>query len=113
MGPTGIGVLSLYLLDGAERPEAGEGAKWLVSHPVNDGTPFRYYAMYYATQAAHQVGGAAWPAVSKQVFELLLAAQAKDGAWPKSPQEPDGPYSTAMAVLTLSVPYRLLPAYQR
>lgn len=113
VGPTGIGVLSLYLLDGADRPEAAEGAKWLVSHPVNDGTPFRYYAMYYSTQAAHQAGGETWPAVSKQVTDKLLSLQGKDGAWPKSPQEPDGPYSTAMAVLTLSVPYRLLPAYQR
>ena len=113
VGPTGIGVLSLYLLDGAERPEAAEGAKWLVSHPVNDDTPFRYYAMYYAMQAAHQAGGETWPAVSKQVTGKLLPLQGKDGAWPKSPQEPDGLYSTAMAVLTLSVPYRLLPAYQR
>ena len=46
-------------------------------------------------------------------FERLIALQAKDGSWPKSAQEPEGPYSTAMAVLTLSVPYRLLPAYQR
>ena len=113
VGPTGIGVLSLYLLDGAGRPEAAEGAKWLADHPVNDGTPFRYYAMYYATQAAHQAGGAAWPAVSKAVNDKLLPLQDKDGAWPKSAQEPEGPYSTAMAVLTLSVPYRLLPAYQR
>ena len=112
-GPTGIGVLSLYLLDAGERPEAVEGAKWLVAHPVNDGTPFRYYAMYYATQAAHQAGGAAWPAVSKSVNDKLLPSQGADGGWPKSPQEPDGPYSTAMAVLTLSVPYRLLPVYQR
>jgi hypothetical protein len=113
VGPTGIGVLSLYLLDGSERPETGEGAKWLAAHPVNDGTPFRYYAMYYATQAAHQAGGATWPAVSKAVNDKLLPLQDKDGAWPKSPQEPDGPYSTAMAVMTLSVPYRLMPAYQR
>lgn len=112
-GPTGIGVLSLYLLDGSERPEAAEGAAWLAAHPINDGTPFRYYAMYYATQAAHQAGGAAWPAVLKAVSDKLLPLQQKDGDWPKSAQEPDGPYSTAMAVLTLSVPQRLLPAYQR
>lgn len=112
-GPTGIGVLSLYLLDGSERPEVAEGSAWLVAHPVNDGTPFRYYGMYYATQAAHQAGGAAWPAVSKAVNEKLLPLQQKDGDWPKSAQEPDGPYSTAMAVLTLAVPRRLLPAYQR
>jgi hypothetical protein len=113
VGPTGIGVLALYLLDGSQRPEAAEGAKWLSAHPVGDDTPFRYYAMYYVTQAANQAGGAAWPAVSKPAVDRLLALQGKDGAWPKSPQEPDGPYSTAMAVLTLSVPYRLLPAYQR
>ena len=112
-GPTGIGVLSLYLLDGSQRAEAAEGAKWLAAHPVNDGTPFRYYAMYYVTQAAHQAGGATWPAVSKATFDRLLALQGPDGAWPKSPQEPEGAYSTAMAVLTLAVPQRLLPAYQR
>jgi hypothetical protein len=113
VGPTGIGVLSLYLLDNAGRPEVAEGVKWLAAHPAGDDTPFRYYAFYYVTQAAHQAGGAVWPAVSRPAFERLLALQAKDGSWPKSPQEPEGPYSTAMAVLTLSVPYRLLPAYQR
>ena len=113
VGPTGIGVLSLYLLDGSDRPEVAEGAKWLLAHPVNDATPFRYYAMYYTTQAAHQAGGATSAAVSKSVFGQLLATQGKDGAWPKSAQEPEGPYATAMAVLTLAVQYGLLPAYQR
>lgn len=117
IGPTGIGVLSLYLLDGGDRPERAEGARYLASHPVNDGTPFPYYAMYYATQAANQAGGRVWSAVSKAAFERLLARQIKEGkqagAWPKSAQEPAEVYSTAMAVLTLSVPQRLLPAYQR
>jgi hypothetical protein len=113
LGPTGIGVLSLYLLDSADRPERGEGARYLASHPVNDATPFQYYAMYYATQAANQAGGAVWAAVSKDTSARLLSTQGKDGAWPKGAQEPGEIYSTAMAVLTLSVPYRLLPAYQR
>ena len=117
IGPTAIAVLSLYLLDGGDRPERAKGAAFLVSHPVNDDTPFPYYAMYYVTQAANQVGGGAWDAASKAAFERLLAKQNRDGpnagAWPRSNQEPAEVYSTAMAVLTLAVPQRLLPAYQR
>ena len=113
LGPTGIGLLGLYLLDGSPRPELNEAAKYLVDHPVNDGTPFQYYAMYYVTQAASQTGGATWASVSKATMTRLITAQAKDGYWPKLGQEPGETYSTAMAVLTLSVPYRLLPVYQR
>lgn len=113
VGPTGIGVLSLYLLEGATRPELAEANKFLVTHPVNDGTPFQYYAMYYVTQAAYQAGGETWAAVSKATFDRLLPRQGKEGAWPKGGQEPGETYATAMAVLTLSVPQRLLPAYQR
>ena len=113
VGPTGIGLLGLYLLDGSARPELSDAAKYLVEHPVNDGTPFQYYAMYYATQAAFQAGAATWAAVSKATMTRLMAGQAKDGSWPKAGQEPGETYSTAMAVLTLSVPYRLLPVYQR
>jgi hypothetical protein len=112
-GPTGIGVLSLYLLEGATRPELAEANKFLVSHPVNDGTPFQYYAMYYVTQAAYQAGGETWAAVSKATFDRLTSRQGQDGAWPKNEHETGETYATAMAVLTLSVPYRLLPAYQR
>ena len=124
VGPTGIGLLGLYLLDGAgghsagannsgARPELSEAAKYLVAHPVNDATPFQYYAMYYAAQAANQAGGETWAAVFKATSTKLLAAQAKDGSWPKLGQEPGEAYATSMAVLTLTVPYGLLPVYQR
>ena len=113
VGPTGIGLLGLYLLDGSARPELPDAAKFLADHPVNDGVPFQYYSMYYVSQAAYQAGGPTWAAVSKVTMARLVAAQAKDGSWPKVGQEPGEVYSTAMAVLTLSVPYRLLPVYQR
>jgi hypothetical protein len=90
-----------------------EAAKFLAGHPVNDATPFQYYAMYYATQAAHQAGGETWAAVSKATSTRLLTTQAKDGSWPKLGQEPGQVYATSMAVLTLTVPYGLLPVYQR
>lgn len=117
IGPTAIAVLSLYLLDGGDRPERAKGAAFVAAHPVNDDTPFPYYALYHVTQAANQAGGGVWDAASKASFERLLARQNRDGpnagAWPRSSQEPGEVYSTAMAVLTLAVPQRLLPAYQR
>jgi hypothetical protein len=113
VGPTGIGLLGLSILDGASRPELAPAAKYLADNPVNDGTPFQYYAMYYSTLAAYQAGGATWATVSKANFARLLATQAPDGSWPKNGQEPGDAYATSMAVLTLSVPYRLLPVYQR
>lgn len=112
-GPTGIGLLGLYLLDSATRPEIADAAKFLASHPVNDATPFQYYAMYYVTQAAHQAGGETWPAVFGVTSGRLLRTQTKDGSWPKLGQEPGKVYATSMAVLTLTVPYGLLPVYQR
>src|SRR5439155_25963211 len=106
VGPTGIGLLGLYLLDSSganspgARPELTEAAKYLVDHPVNDATPFQYYAMYYAAQAANQAGGETWAAVFKAASTKLLAVQAKDGSWPKVGQEPGEAYATSMAVLT-------------
>ena len=113
---TGVGVLNLYLLDASARPEAAGGARWLASHPVGDATRMPYYSMYYATQAAFQAGGDAWPAVWADVQAKLLPSQDKtDGAWPQSHsgEEPGRVYATSMSLLTLSVPYRLLPVYQR
>jgi hypothetical protein len=69
--------------------------------------------MYYVSQAAYQAGGTTWAAVSKVTMPRLVESQAKDGGWPGIGQEPGEVYATSMAVLTLSVPYRLLPVYQR
>jgi hypothetical protein len=113
VGPTGIGLLGLYLLDGSPRPELADAAKFLTTHAVNDSTPFQYYAMYYTAQAAHQAGGETWATVFKATSARLLAAQAKDGSWPPLGQEPGEAYAASMAVLTLTVPYGLLPVYQR
>jgi hypothetical protein len=113
---TGVGVLNLYLLDAASRPEVVAGAEYLLKHPVNEKTQFPYYSLYYATQAAHQAGEPTWSPVWKVTLDQLLAQQVKqDGGWPQSKagNEPGRVYATSMALLTLSVPYRLLPIYQR
>jgi hypothetical protein len=114
-GTTGTGVLCLYLLDRGERAEAKDGAKSLAERPVEDDAKYAYYGLFYATQAAWQAGEDVWPAVSRVTLDRLVKLQSPDGGWPKEPagSEPGRVYRTAMAVLTLTVPYRLLPVYQR
>ncbi len=110
-----VGMLSLYLLDAGERPELTEAAKYLTANLVADATRFPYYSLYYTTQAALQAGDLAWEAVSKPALAKLFKSQLPDGGWPANPsgEEPGRIYATSMATLTLSVPYRLLPIYQR
>lgn len=113
---TGVGMINLYLLEGLKRPELASGARYLMTHPVVDDTRMPYYAMYYSTQAAFQAGDQTWATVWRaNQARLLLAESREDGGWPQSitGEEPGRVYATAMACLTLSVPYRLLPIYQR
>jgi hypothetical protein len=116
---TGVGVLCLHLLeaDGKQPPEAAAAAaKTLAARPVDDASQFPYYAIYYAAQAAFQAGDPIWPAVSRMTAERLLKNQQPDGGWPDANAESGSAgraYSTSMALLTLSISYRLLPVYQR
>jgi hypothetical protein len=116
-GETAIGMLCLYLLDAvdANSSKLDGASKYLESHPIDDNSPFPYYATYYATQAAFQRGGETWTRVGRPSLERLIRVQDKDGGWPqsKSGQEPGRVYATAMALQALAVPYRLLPVYQR
>jgi hypothetical protein len=113
---TAVGVLSLHLLDAGDRPELATATPQLAIKLPNEQTRYPYYAMYYATQAAFQAGEPVWPIVWRSTMDRLLAQQVQpDGGWPVShtSDEPGRVYATAMAVLTLSTPYRLLPVDQR
>jgi hypothetical protein len=112
---TAAAALDLQLLDRPARPEVLAAGKYLDAHAVADDTQYPYYARYYTTQAAFQFGGKLWPKIWEQNQSKLLQSQQKDGAWPPSrtSNEPGQTYATAMSLLTLSVPLRLLPTYQR
>jgi hypothetical protein len=112
---TAVGVVNLSLLGALDRPELPFAGRYLREHPVNDQTRFPYYSVYYATQAAHQLGDPTWSLVWNNTRNHLLPKQLPDGSWPQSSsgEEPGTLYATAMSLLSLSVPYRLLPIYQR
>jgi hypothetical protein len=113
---TGVGILCLHVLDAnGAHPQATAAALSLSKRPIDDQTQFPYYAMYYAAQAANQAGDSTWPAVSSAILRKLFKTQDKDGGWPDAPSESIGigrTYTTAMALLTLGISYRLLPVYQ-
>jgi hypothetical protein len=112
---TGAAVLSLSLLDRGNRDEVAGGMAFLMDHPVTDQTEFGYYARYYAAQAAFQVADERWPRVWRRTQDGLLKLQDKEGGWPagRTEGEKGQTYTTAISVLTLGIPLRLLPAYQR
>jgi hypothetical protein len=111
-GTTGVAIVALHLL-GAGDPALPDAVKFLAQAGAQPPSRFQYYSAYQAVQAALIAGDPAWPAVSRPTFAALLAAQAPDGGWPPSAtaEEPGRVYATAMAVLTLAVPHRLLPTY--
>jgi hypothetical protein len=119
---TAVAILSLRLLDAGNRPELAPAGKSLAERPVDD--RYHYYSLYYATQAAHQLDesralgtpqASAWNTIAKPIVDRLLSTQQDDGGWPTSPstEEPGRIYTTSMALLTLTVPYQLLPVYQK
>jgi hypothetical protein len=116
---TGAALLSLYLLGAEDRSEVPLASQYLTDKPITNDTRFFYYATYYTTQAAFQAGGTTWTTVWQRNSESLVRLQRDDGSWPSKREELGREdvrgrfYPTAISVLTLSVPLRLLPIYQR
>lgn len=118
VGATAVAVLCLHVLDDpstnfARRRETDLGAAFLESNRVTEKTPNLYYVTYYTTQAAWQLGGAAWSRIAYPDLARLLKLQQTDGGWPASDEGPGRAYTTSMALLSLTVSYHLLPIYQR
>ena len=112
---TGVGILNLCLMDAAGRQEVADASAYLTANRVNESSRFSYYSFYYTIHAAFQVGKSTWQTVWTANSEKLVAMQQDDGGWPQSrdAQEPGRMYATAMAVLSLSAPLKLMPVHQR
>jgi len=69
-----------------------------------------YYHFYYLAQALFQGDMAEWRAWNTRILELFRATQQQNGSW----NGQRGPaFSTAAALLTMALNYRLMPIYER
>ena len=117
------GILSLSLAGQHQTPIALAAGNWLLAHPIRAfgdtyGRSDRFfYGAYYCSQAAAQLGGHYWEALFPPLANVLLNSQMPDGSWQIETGNEESRfgnvYTTAMAVLTLTPAYQLLPVYQR
>ncbi|MBL9138617.1 MAG: hypothetical protein JNK85_22300 [Verrucomicrobiales bacterium] len=122
-GMVGAGILSLALAGRHHSEMARSAGEWLARRPFGDfggivGLRDRYfYSAYYCSQAMAQLGGSFWERFYPPLVRSLLSAQQADGSWPPEPAAGDAVFgnvlTTALAVLSLTPPYQLLPVYQR
>src|SRR4051794_11822498 len=101
---TGVGVLTLCLLDSPQRTEVNAVASTLAVDEQTVWTlRYPHYTLYYCTLAAFQLDDPLWPQVWQSSRDALLSRQSKDGGWPASgsTEEPGRIYSTSMSILTL------------
>lgn len=70
-----------------------------------------YYAHLYASQAFYQAGEDYWGKYFPRASRLLLKEQNDDGSWTGDGIGPV--YGTAIALVILQMPFKLLPIYQR
>lgn len=109
------GVASLYYA-GIYKDEAlDRGVRYLLDTGLpgkdQNATAHYFYGHYYAVQSMYLAGGDAWATWWPHVRAELLARQTKTGAW----EDPSvGPaYGTAMALIVLQMPRRILPIFQK
>ena len=111
---TGTGILALELC-GKERHhshEALQAGGYLLKNPPRWGDEHFFYTAYYCSQAMFQLGGNYWDFYRPRLHQILFDQQQSNGGWLSN--EVGGPACcTAMAILALTVEYRLLPIYQR
>lgn len=115
MSTTAAGLLSLQVCGEYDAAEVAAAAEYLLQNPPAIGDAWLFYGLYYYAQGMYQRGGKYEATARRRTEELLLPIQAFDGSWwaPKNESKQGPIYSTALALLSLSVRYHLLPIYQR
>jgi len=123
----GAGVLALAHAGKHDSKEAVSSGDWILKHDFSnygeDTPPYgcnwlrdRYhYGAVLCTQAMYQLGGKYWKQFFPTLVEALVANQQPNGAWPPERRENQygSCYTTALSILSLSVPNQMLPIFQR
>jgi len=106
------GVASLYYAGVYEGDALEKGLAYLNGQRASAvrSSGHYWYGHYYAVQAMYLAGGEHWAAWYPLIRETLIDKQASDGSW-NSGHGDD--YGTAMALLVMQMPNRLLPIFQR
>lgn len=110
---TGAGVTSLEVCGEFDCDETRRGLDYLIANLGADkeSEGNYHYGIYYAAQAVYQAKDPRrWQQWFPPIREQVLAQQ-REGAYWDSEHGPA--YGTTMMVLTLSIPCRYLPIYQR
>jgi len=122
-GVTGAAVFIRSLFERRDDARREAALAYLAAYPPSWGgaqyNGYFFFGAFYMTQGMFQVGDQAWDRYFTPLRALLLEHQAGDGSWPFAPDDAHqgrlaGPaYSTAMAILILSMEKQYLPMYQR
>lgn len=110
---TACSTLALMLSDQHKHPATRGGVAYIAAQSdlAFESTGHYYYAHYYAVQAMYQAGDKHFNQWYPRISEALLKKQNEDGSWGTHGRT--NPVETGFAILTLGVPYRYLPIYQK
>jgi Prenyltransferase and squalene oxidase repeat len=108
------GVACLFYTGQYDSPEIPKGVKYLMQRlpgkSENSADYHFFYGNYYATQAMFMSGGDSWSQYWPAIRAELSKRQQADGSWS---DQTGNVYGTAMALIILQVPNRLLPILQK
>lgn len=113
---TAAGLLAMQVCGEYDSMHVKGATEWLLRNKPRNNERFFFYGIYYYAQGMHQAGGKFAKEADKLVPALLLDMQRSTGAWVARGGEEKNVgtvYTTAMAILSLSVRYHYLPIYQR
>jgi hypothetical protein len=115
---TGTSILALELCGKEQHRSADvlKAAGYLLKFPPRWRGEHFSYSMYYCSQATFQLGGQYWNSYREQMHKVLFENRSDSGGWIGDDQWSrtyGASYTTAMAILALTVEYRYLPIYQR
>jgi hypothetical protein len=116
------GIIALTLAGEHHSKMAQAAGQWILNNPFsrynrrNHPDDRYHYSAYCCSQAMFQLGGEYWERFYPEFQQVLLENQTRDGSWDAEAAH-DGQfgnvYTTALTVLALTPPHRLLPIYQR
>ncbi len=106
------GVAALQYAGVYHGPEIDKGLAYLAEFrpPQEQSVGHYFYGHYYAAQAELLAGDRHWSAWWPAIREELLAKQSEEGYWQG---QAGNEYGTAMALIILQIPSRLLPIFQK